>query len=113
MDNKEIYERLQEGKGIRWGGAFFNPDDMHKRMLERIITLEAIREEEVKAVSGSLGSMLGITIGDRDGTGWLYADTPIGPIGNYVTMVSLLSAIVFAYQQQLRRCREATNDQPS
>lgn len=110
MDNQEIYRRLEEGKGIEWGGIFFNPDDMHKKMLERIITLEAIRAKEVEAVSGSLGAQLGITIGDRDGTGWLYADTPIGPIGNYVTMVSLLSAIIFAYQQKLRICEEGIGE---
>lgn len=106
MNNQEIYERLQDGRGVEWGGAWFNPDNMHKRMLERIITLEAIRAKEIEVVSGSLGAELGITIGDRDNTGWLYADTPIGPIGNYVTMVSLLSAIIFAYQQQLKRCQE-------
>jgi hypothetical protein len=102
MDNKEIYERLQDGRGIEWGGAWFNPDNMHRRLLERLITLEAIRAKELEAVSGSLGAMLGITIGDRDGTGWLYAETPIGVVGNYVTMVSLLSAIIFEYQKQLR-----------
>lgn len=86
-------------KLVEFDGVSFHPDAMHTRLLSVIDQLTRQDVQRIPDVNAALVPM-GITVAELDGTGWLWAETPLGRVGSYATIHALLIGIILRYQQR-------------
>lgn len=72
----------------------------------QVATLTKSDVEKLPKVNPAAQDLIGTTITEIDGTGWLAAETPIGRIGNYANLTALFMAMVWEYQKREERAAQ-------
>jgi hypothetical protein len=72
----------------------------------QVATLAKSDVEKLPKINPAAQDLIGTTITELDGTGWLAAETPIGRIGSYSSLTALFMAIIYEYQKREERAAQ-------